>query len=205
MLKNEFSGSELVKREQRFKKEINLTRQIQDQIDGIIPIYDSSDFSDDKKDLEWYLMPRAKRYNINQKCSTKVKLENLKYVGESILKLHALGYAHRDVKLANMLVYHDRLCLSDFGLAYNTQGNDPQITEIHERLGPLMICPPEMRSAGVIKNVDYKKSDVYLFAKTLWIVLSKRQEGFPGEYNRSIGDLRLNNEELYVETMGPIH
>ncbi len=202
--KDEFSDSELTKREQRFKKEVDLTCQIQNKIQGIIPVYDSSDFTD-VGNMEWYLMPLAKKYNFKHKSSTKEILKNVKNVGESILALHGLGYAHRDIKPANLMLYHQRLCISDFGLACNTQEDDPQITGINDHLGPLGIRPPEMRRVGAIKDSDYEKSDVYLFAKTLWIILTRREEGFEGEYNRSNEDMRFNSDDLQVETAGPLH
>ena len=87
------------------------------------------------------------------------------------MQLHAIGYAHRDIKPKNLLMFKKRLYLSDFGLVWNINDQDEHITEAKDCLGTKAIRPPELQPVGDINDVDYRKSDVYLYAKTIWMIL----------------------------------
>ena len=126
-------------------------------------------------------------------------------LGKTLQQIHKLGFAHRDIKPGNILWYQDRICLSDFGLVWKKDG-DEHITLPFDRLGPILICPPELMSVGnLVEDVDYRKSDVYLYAKTVWIVLQKINVGFQGEYNRANNEIGFENSKLKVETSEPLH
>lgn len=79
-------------------------------------------------------------------------------------------YIHNMYKPKNLLLFDGRLCLSDFGLVRNIADTDGHITEMNEPLDPRAIRPPEFQSVEEIDGVDYQKSDVYLYAKTIWMM-----------------------------------
>ena len=76
------------------------------------------------------------------------------------------------------MLFDGRLCLSDFGLVRNIAVTDEHITEMNKPLGPRAIRPPEFQSVEEIADVDYRKSDVYLYAKTIWLVLNCNKMDF---------------------------
>ena len=201
-LKNEH---EMEKRVQRFIKEIKQVLSFQEDVDGIIPIYDTSLFLDDNQEELWYLMPRAEKYKL-ENFTPLEKMEQMILIGDSIGQLHKLGYAHRDIKPKNLLIYENRLCLSDFGLIWNKEDSDGHITEVNDRLGPQSIRPPELQMIEDIDGIDYRKSDVYLFAKTIWMVLrNDYNNGFPLEYSRNNPSVYINKEDLDLDTAEPLH
>lgn len=102
----------LEKRKLRFRKEIETVLSFQDKVSGIIPIYDTSVYCEEEPDVLWYLMPKAERYN-PQKFSVLQKIEQMFDLGNCIRQLHKLGFAHRDIKPKNLLLFDGRLCLSD--------------------------------------------------------------------------------------------
>ena len=197
-------NKEVEKRTTRFEKEIRDVIFIQKKITGIIPIYDSSYLCEDKQKCLWYLMPFAEAYH-PKKYSTLEKLEQMLQLGKCVNQLHALDYAHRDIKPKNLLIYNGKLCLSDFGLIWNRNNCDEHITEVNDRLGPMSIRPPELQSVKNIDEIDYRKSDVYLFAKTTWMILCCNNSGFSGEYNRTNSNIYLDVDNLQVETAEPLH
>ena len=140
------SKREREKREKRFEKEIRYVYQIQQEIEGIIPIYDSSYFLEEWEGFAWYLMPKASTYNFKGIRSTEEKLKDMRDIGECVVQLHKQGLVHRDIKPKNLLVYNNRVCLADFGLVRNMDETEEHITDIHENMGPRAIRPPEMWS-----------------------------------------------------------
>lgn len=201
---NPNSDSEREKREKRFEKEIRYVYQIQKEIEGIIPIYDASYFFEERGEFAWYLMPKALNYNFKFR-STEEKLKDMRDIGDCIVQLHKRGLVHRDIKHQNLLVYNNRVSLADFGLVRNMDETEEHITDIHDSMGPMTIRPPEMRSIENPGDIDYKKSDVYLFAKTVWIILTGVKGGFPEEYKRSEKSVYLDKKKLRVETAEPLH
>ena len=197
-------GKKLEKRKSRFRKEIETVLSFQDKVSGIIPIYDTSVYCEEEPDVLWYLMPKAERYN-PQKFSVLQKMEQMFDLGNCIRQLHKLGFAHRDIKPKNLLLFDGRLCLSDFGLVRNIADTDGHITEMNEPLGPRAIRPPEFQSIEEINCVDYQKSDVYLYAKTIWMVLNCNNSGFLEEYSRNRNAVYIDKDKLQIETAEPLH
>lgn len=195
---------EVEKRKKRFEKEIRQVVTLQNSVEGILPIYDASIYSEDSQKKLWYLMPIAKPYEAKN-YSIKQRLEHMLQLGESIMQLHAIGYAHRDIKPKNLLMFKKRLYLSDFGLVWNINDQDEHITEAKDCLGPKAIRPPELQSAGDINDVDYRKSDVYLYAKTLWMILYCNNSGFFAEYLRNRSEVYIDKNKLKIETAEPLH
>lgn len=196
---------EMAKRKARFKKEFEQLLSIQKKVDGIIPVYDASFLQEEGSGaLLWYLMPMAAPFEYKQD-STSVNLERMLELGRTIKQLHDLGYAHRDIKPKNLLIYQNRLCLSDFGLIWNQNDEDEHITEVNDRLGPMAIRPPELQPVENIDGVDYRFSDVYLFAKTVWMVIKANGQGFPREYSRILPEICIRKEEIHAATAEPLH
>lgn len=199
------SDREREKREKRFEKEVKTVYRIQKEIEGIIPIYDASYFLEERGDFDWYLMPEASKYDFKRIRSTEEKLKDMRDLGDCIAQLHKSGIVHRDIKPQNLLVYKNRVCLSDFGLVRNMDETEEHITDIHDNMGPIAIRPPEMQSIENLDKIDYRKSDVYLFAKTVWIILTGENRGFSDEYIRSEKRVYLDKKKLRVETAEPLH
>ena len=196
--------NEAEKRRRRFEKEIREVLSFQDNVNGIIPIYDSSIFCEGQQEIMWYLMPKAEKYD-PQNLSVLQKLEHMQRLGKCIMQLHKLGYAHRDIKPKNLLVLEGEVCLSDFGLVWNIDSTEEHITEVNDRLGPQAIRPPELQPVENIDGIDYRKSDVYLYAKTIWMILHCNNSGFPSEYSRTIDTVYITKENFQLETAEPLH
>lgn len=116
------------KRSKRFIKEIEKVLYFQDNISGIIPIYDTSIFLDDNQGELWYLMPRAEKYKL-ENFNAQEKMKQMIQIGNCISQLHECGFAHRDIKPKNLLVFEKRLCLSDFGLIWSIEDTEGQISD----------------------------------------------------------------------------
>lgn len=200
LLKNNF-GSEQVneRRKKRFKKEIETVLSVQGKVKGILPIIQSKQ---DDEDI-WYIMPKAKPcMETIQECKDiQSKIEILLQVANTIKELHQRELYHRDIKPDNILFLGDKPYLSDFGLVFN--GVDDRNTDEGESVGPYLIRPPELE-AETAKMTEFSKSDVYLFAKTLWMIIVEDNRGFRGPYTRKYG-IYLKKERYRVRTFEPLH
>lgn len=76
---------------------------------------------------------------------------------------------------------------------------------MNDRLGPQGIRPPEFQTVVDVDNVDYRKSDVYLYAKTIWMVLQCNKSGFSSEYSRTDDNVYIVKEKYQLETAEPLH
>lgn len=192
------------KREKRFKKEILTVNELQKDIKGILPIIDYS-LGDNDKGLLWYLMPKGKVFYAENLTDVE-KLACLRHLGNTIVQLHKEKHAHRDIKPENILVYNKETFLSDFGLVWDSY-DDQNLTSIGEGIGPSRIRPPELDAySEKAEDFDFRVSDIYLFAKTLWIMLSKCRNGFRGEYSRGDSAICLNHFSLNLgSTLEPLH
>ena len=192
------------KKRNRFIKEIENVLSFQDKIRSVFPIYDTSNLCDKNQDQLWYLMPKAVAFN-PQYCSLEQRLQHMISLGNCLQQLHNLGYAHRDIKPKNLLYYQGRVYLADFGLIWNMADTNAHITDIRDHLGPLWIRPPELQFIGDINRVDYRKSDVYLYAKTIWMIFQCNGIGFPAEYSRTDEQVYIDKEKYKLETAEPLH
>jgi len=200
---SELSDSERKERFERFLNEIDITQRKEGVLNGIIPIWDYHIANDAFSNPTWYLMPKAKPYRFMY-SSLEKRIDELITLCEIVQNLHRNGIDHRDIKPGNLLYYKGHLVLSDLGLCWD-ESSDYHITGSSEVMGPSAIRPPELERHRNPKEIDYKKTDVYLFAKTVWIVLAKNWNGFRGEYNRKDPQIYLDKKSIGVITLEPIH
>lgn len=199
--KTNLSNKEYRKRRDRFIREAITVSTKLKGIDGIIPIFDHSTNKDSK--IQWYLMPRAEKYNY-QKLTIEDKLNNILELATTISKLHNLGFSHRDIKPSNILFYNDRLCLADFGLIWS-EDFDINLTDDDDSIGPYYIRPPEFEPPVRQDGKMFLKSDVYLFSKTAWIFLTEQGKGYRDRYNRTNNNVYLKSLLNQKHTLEPLH
>lgn len=192
----------------RFIKEIAVLNSKCNNIKGIVKITDyyiPKKLSTKYHNNGWYLMPKLEEYKYLEDKDINSILTKMLDLADTIQILHNKGLAHRDIKPSNILINNGKFVLVDFGLIW--QEGIIGFTLDNERIGPISILPPEME--GDInypkKNIDYRMSDIYLFAKVLWMFLKKDIYGFRGMYNRQIETIYIDKEKLNVPTLEPIH
>lgn len=189
----------------RFIREIDFI--VNNCIEGVIPIidYHKSKYNKLRKKKAYYIMPEAKPFRVDEigKLNLKKIIEIFIDLAKTLQKLHKNGICHRDIKPENILYLNDKYCFSDFGLLWDASG-DRLTKKEGERIGPYKIMPPELELVSPVdKETDFKKSDVYLLAKVLWMCLKKDNNGFRGEYNRGDDQIYIRNENNF--TLEPIH
>lgn len=197
-------------RYKRFKKEIHTVLNIQKEYDGIIKIYDYYYDLNYTKNVEaWYVMEKADQYYVTYSKTLKEKLIKLRELAEIIrfLHNHPKQYAHRDIKPENIFIINNKIKLSDFGLVWCNE-NDERLTLNGEKIGPYRILPPELENVILDDHniIDYRKSDVYLFGKVLWMYIKNNNYGFFGEYSRNDINKYIDKKEYKnIITFEPIH
>lgn len=187
-------------RKKRFKNEILFLLNNTNSFQNVVKIIDY-----DKQHYSWYMMKRYKTLDSCKGLSLKEKIVLLLDVAFALKSIHDTDekHAHRDVKPSNILIDEKgSALLADFGCVF--MGNDQLITKSDEYIGPALIRPQELYAYHHNDDIDYRKSDVYLFAKTCWMFLNNNDGGFSGEYNPSNGFVYLRNV-FNVETIEPIH
>lgn len=199
-----FNNDKRDRRYQRFCKEICVQKELAGQVKGVLPVYDHS-FPVEYTEMKpaWYTMPKADKFMVRDKLSLVEKLERMLELAEIIRELHKRGMAHRDIKPDNLLIYNDKIHLADYGLIW--LDGEESFTLVDERLGPSRIMPPELEEREEIRVCDYTKSDVYLFAKVMWMYLKEDKYGFKGEYTRGDPQIYLKLKQCSDKTMEPLH
>lgn len=194
------------KRYQRFLEEIKVVREQLNGIDGIMEILDADcpAHVPGQGEQAWYMMRKAEEYPICRKRKLGYKLKDMLRLAHILDILHDKGYAHRDIKPENLLILDGKLCLSDFGLVW-TEDRPERLTDAQDRVGPYLILPPELEHVDVEANIDFYPSDVYLFAKVLWMAIKEDSFGFRGQYKRSNRQVYLQKSLYEVKTLEPVH
>lgn len=157
---------------ERFEDEVNTMLQAGKMIKGIIPILDYS--------IEdgWYVMPVAERIKDHCKKVDDV-VSGVLEIAETLAELHKVGLSHRDIKPDNILYYDGRWVLCDFGLV-DIPDNPHNLTKNTKRIGAVRTIAPEMTRYP--KDADGRLADVYSLAKSLWMLLTGKNDGFEGRY-----------------------
>lgn len=110
-----------------------------------------------------------------------LRLVALGDVAGALATIHALGFVHRDIKLANILVDDDRACLLDWELAAPI-GTEPEFSG-----GTNGYIPPEGIDALATPAID-----VYAFGPVLFHAITGSDPSYyPNDAGRLTGYLRL--------------
>lgn len=192
------------KRYHRFCKEIEVQKELSCKIDGVLSVYDFSfpeEFSE--KNPAWYTMPKAEKFVLQDGLSLIEKLKRMLELGKILSEIHKKGIAHRDLKPEKLLIFNGRIYLADYGLVWIS--GEESITHQTERLGPIKIMPPELEAMEELRRCDYKKSDVYLFSKVVWMYINENNHGYRGEYSRTDSQRKLDIKSDYGKTFEPLH
>ncbi|MBX9279634.1 protein kinase [Klebsiella pneumoniae] len=177
---------------QRFKNEVKIVTEC--GIEGVMPITSSYLPEDPRGSKPWYVMPLAKPFItfIEGKSFSQI-INAFIPLAETLERLHMMRIFHRDIKPDNFLIYNDRIYITDFGLVkFPDSGN---LTPEKRDVGAKFTMAPEMRRIAF--KADGEPADVYSFAKSLWIALTKQILGFDGQYIKG-STLSLANYEKDV-------
>ena len=174
---------------ERFKNEIKIIETHFKKVVGIIPINDYS-FEELWYVMEYAnpIMPELKKskFSLNEIIKGAIEL------CETLEALHLQDVSHRDIKPDNILIYKNRYCFGDFGLAFDPAISS-NITQNVRDLGAHFTIAPEMKRYP--KEADGCKADVYSLAKTLWMLISQDEKGFDGQYSYN-SDYKLRNYNI---------
>ncbi|OXS76403.1 hypothetical protein B1B04_05365 [Lysinibacillus sp. KCTC 33748] len=175
--KNEFERTRI----ERFKTEAIKTNQLYNEgQEGIIPVL-NYELPCTETGYYYFTMPEA--IPLEKKITGSEDIYELvdifKDLASTLKELHYKNITHRDIKPENILYYNGSYCFGDFGLIDFPEKED--LTRVKESLGNRKTMAPEMRTP--INVEDSRPADVYSFAKTLWIVLTKEEFAFDGQYN----------------------
>lgn len=163
-----------------------------------------------KADYPWFVMREGVAlFNFLKNSTFETRLGVCLQLCKSIAALHRDGFEHRDIKPENILVFDGKPYLSDFGLLFDENDLESHITEEGEDLGPQGLRPPE--GNGYVRGIDpifgYKPFDVYLFAKTCWMILNGRFDNkcFLGRFNRFFVAELIDNEAPQGVSLEPFY
>lgn len=164
-----------IKRKERFLQEIKKLEALRDSgFSGVMPIYESGVTDENQP---WFAMPLATPLNPKGnrvEWAYKVVLT----VAECVANLHTEGMVHRDIKPSNILELDDKVVLSDFGLARETE--DFTLTTTGEIVGSFGYVAPECKGHA---DEPQFKCDVYALAKTAWVLFTGERFPPQGELN----------------------
>ena len=90
-------------------------------------------------------------------------------------------------------LYNNHFVFSDFGLTDFPQKTTK--TDIKEHVGPWQTIAPEMERD--VENADFKAADIYSFAKTFWMIITKNKDCFEGQYSFTTDYMDLSK---YIKT-----
>lgn len=163
----------------RFRDEIEVMRR-STHIAGILPVLDAELPDDFTAVRSWYAMPVAQPLaDYLERRSAVEAAKAIASVADTVAALHAQGICHRDIKPANLLLRDGVPALGDFfGLVDYPDKAD--LTGAKEDLGPKWTMAPELRRHH--PSADLRAADVYALAKTLWILITRQNLGFDGQY-----------------------
>jgi len=182
----------------RFRAEVEVLANNSD-IKGIIPVIDHYLPEQTDRSPPWYVMPLAtpQEHFLRGKSAMEIVQEFIK-LANTLSVLHSRNISHRDIKPQNVLALDGRLCLSDFGLVKYPKRQP--LTPARRDVGPKFTMAPEMRRFAAEANG--LPADVFSFAKTLWIALTRKDLGFDGQYTAA-SNLGLKNflKGIYTTTL----
>jgi serine/threonine protein kinase len=166
----------------RFDRETRLQRQLTtEQFPGILPILDAFDPGDSSARRAWIVTPLATPMPKAIPQSTVAeRVAAIQEIADTLARLHARGFTHRDIKPDNLFRYQDQWVVGDFGLVHANDEDQEPITEESAVLGPRFFMAPEMITGAAA--ADGAPADVYSLAKVLWVVLTGQNYPHPGPH-----------------------
>ncbi|NYR10258.1 protein kinase [Psychrobacter sp. BI730] len=192
-------GSKNKNKWKRFEREVTTQSSFEHQ--SIMSIYDY-----DKSGTNcWLSMPICNSASrlLNNKNATQICDEYLNIVS-AVKYIHNKGMAHRDIKPDNILSLDEKLFLADFGLISTPlRTENRRITKVKDSIGNFATIAPELRYVKDI-NDDFRPADIYSLGVTLWMFLSKDDNGFDGQYAswaKDKMDIALEDERLELKSL----
>jgi tRNA A-37 threonylcarbamoyl transferase component Bud32 len=174
----------------RFDREIRVQRTLTDeQFPGILPVLDTSDLDDPLVIRSWIVTPLAEPMpTVVQSLPVPERVAAIQVVAETLGRLHARGFDHRDIKPDNLFRYQGQWVVGDFGLVH-VDDAEP-ITEVNAVIGPRFFMAHEMITNA--SAADGAKADVFSLAKTLWVILTNQNHPHPGPHQPHEPLMRLS-------------
>ena len=188
-----------VTKKRRFEREI--TTQSSFNHESIVSIYEHGRSGT----TCWFSMPICSSASslLNDRSAIEICDEYLNIVS-AVKYIHSEDMAHRDIKPDNILNLDENLVLADFGLITIPLGSeDKRITKIGSKLGNFATIAPELRYVEDI-NADFRPADVYSLGVTLWMLLTRDEKGFDGQYAiaaKSMLEIALKGEKLELRNL----
>ena len=188
-----------VTKKRRFEREI--TTQSSFNHESIVSIYEHGRSGT----TCWFSMPICSSASslLNDRSAIEICDEYLNIVS-AVKYIHSEDMAHRDIKPDNILNLDENLVLADFGLITIPLGSeDKRITKVGSKLGNFATIAPELRYVEDI-NADFRPADVYSLGLTLWMLLTRDEKGFDGQYAiaaKSMLEIALKGEKLELRNL----
>ena len=188
-----------VTKKRRFEREV--TTQSSFNHESIVPIYEHGRSGT----TCWFSMPICSSASslLNDRSAIEICDEYLNIVS-AVKYIHSEDMAHRDIKPDNILNLDENLVLADFGLITIPLGSeDKRITKVGSKLGNFATIAPELRYVEDI-NADFRPADVYSLGLTLWMLLTRDEKGFDGQYAiaaKSMLEIALKGEKLELRNL----
>ena len=188
-----------VTKKRRFEREI--TTQSSFNHESIVSIYEHGRSGT----TCWFSMPICSSASslLSDRSAIEICDEYLNIVS-AVKYIHSEDMAHRDIKPDNILNLDENLVLADFGLITIPLGSeDKRITKVGSKLGNFATIAPELRYVEDI-NADFRPADVYSLGVTLWMLLTRDEKGFDGQYAiaaKSMLEIALKGEKLELRNL----
>ena len=177
VLKSEFVDNPRVVA--RFRQEFDIMKSINDSI--VAEVYDFNE-ADLSYTMKYYTQP-LDRYVLNKRLSNKIKILLIMNILNLFVKLHELGYYHRDIKPQNMYVENTLPVIADFGLGKDIYGSSLNTSDT-KYMGTPAYTDPE-----VLTNLSCadEMSEVYSLGRLINFIMTRDPENFDHAY-RAIAD-----------------
>ncbi len=155
---------------ERFGREVQITTRLQHPL--IVPVLDSGFAADG---VPFYVMPFIEGESLEQRLTRTGALPIDEAIAiasdvlDGLIYAHKLGFVHRDVKPANVMLTGGHALLADFGIARAVEtGDSRKLTESGFALGTAEYMSPEQAAGDT--QLD-GRSDIYSLACVVYEML----------------------------------